>query len=404
MTNTHSGTALTNRFDDAEAKRDESSTNDEPTFAFSRTLIHVPGGPQLRRLPADAAFWTRVHRERSLRAGRIVGVHAFNTNDDVHASQWERHPRGDELLCLVSGRVDVVFDDSTGARHVPLTPLHGVIVPQSTWHRLLVEEPGVVVSVTPHADTEHRPVDESTRADGAAKEWQREVFPHSELMPLADRLWVVRGQFPSSPLPRNMVVYRYGRDALLLHSVVALEERAMRQLEALGKPTIMMIPHWDHWAHVAAFKKRYPDLIVVCPRASKTRVERRIAVDATCEEYFPRHGMRFSVPPGMDAVEGVLELPLDAGRVALVMNDLVTNVPHQRGLRGLLLRVTGSSGRPRVIPLVRRSLKIDKAAMRDYLEGLARRSDVALLTTSHGECVRSRVSEVIAAVARDLGA
>lgn len=34
---------------------------------------------------------------------------------------------------------------------------------------------------------------------------------------------------------------------------------------------------------------------------------------------------------GMDPVEGVLELPLRNGRVALVMNDLITNVPHQRG-------------------------------------------------------------------------
>jgi hypothetical protein len=105
----------------------------------------------------------------------------------------------------------------------------------------------------------------------------------------------------------------------------------------------------------------------------------------------------------MDPVEGVLELPLDDGRVALVMNDLITNVPHQPGLRGLLLRITGSSGRPRVIPLVRRRLKIDKKVMRGYLEQLARRSDVAVLTTSHGESVCSRVSEVIAEVARELG-
>ncbi|HKP64720.1 MAG TPA: hypothetical protein VJV78_48620 [Polyangiales bacterium] len=201
-----------------------------------------------------------------------------------------------------------------------------------------------------------------------------------------------------------MIVYRYGEGELLLHSVVALEERAMQQLESLGKPSIMLIPNWDHWAHIVAFKRRYPDLTVICPQASRARVERRIAVDVTCEEYFPRHGIRFSVPPGMDAVEGVLELPLEDGRVALVMNDLITNVPHQPGLRGLLLRITGSSGRPRVIPLVRRGLHIDKRVMHGYLEALARRTDLTVLTTSHGECVRSHVAEVIGEVARDLAA
>jgi hypothetical protein len=184
--------------------------------------------------------------------------------------------------------------------------------------------------------------------------------------------------------------------------VVALEERAMRQLEALGKPSVMMIPSWDHWAHIVAFKRRYPDLSVICPEASRARVERRLPVDCTCEAYFPSHGMRFYVPPGMAPVEGVLQLPLDDGRVALAVNDLVTNVPHQPGLRGILLRITGSSGRPRVIPIVRRRLKIDREAMHRHLEELAARRDIAVLTTSHGACVTSDVSAVLASVARDL--
>lgn len=236
----------------------------------------------------------------------------------------------------------------------------------------------------------------------SASEWQREVFPHSALEALAANLWVVRGEFPSAQLPRSMIVYRYGGDALLLHSVVALDEPGMRQLEALGKPTIMVIPNWDHWAHIVAFKRRYPDITVVCPAASQSRVEQRLAVDQTCEAYFPCHGMQFHVPPGMDPVEGVLELPLEDGRVAVVMNDLIINVPHQRGLWGLVLRLTGSTGRPRVIPIVRRRLKIDRAVMRDYLEALARRRDLAIITTSHGQALTSDVAATVAAVAHDL--
>lgn len=235
----------------------------------------------------------------------------------------------------------------------------------------------------------------------AALDWQHEVFPHSPLEALAPDLWVVRGEHPSAQLPRNMVVYRRG-DSLLLHSVVALDEPAMRQLEALGRPAIMVIPNWDHWAHIAAFKRRYPQLTVVCPEASRSRVEQRLSVDATCESYFPRHGMQFHVPPGMDPVEGVLELPLRDGRVALVMNDLITNVPHQRGLWGLVLRLTGSTGRPRVIPIVRRRLKINRRILRDYLELLARRRDVAVITTSHGQSLTADISAVVAEVARDL--
>src|SRR5262249_41403047 len=90
------------------------------------------------------------------------------------------------------------------------------------------------------------------------------------------------------------------------------------------------------------------------------------------------------------------------GRVALAMNDLIINVPHQPGLWGLVLRLTGSTGRPRVIPIVRRRLKIDRALMRDYLEGLARRPDVAIVTTSHGHALTSKIPDVLANIARDL--
>jgi hypothetical protein len=246
-------------------------------------------------------------------------------------------------------------------------------------------------------------MNEIVKPSVSASEWQREVFPHSPLEALAPDLWIVRGEFPDSQLPRNMVVYCYGGDSLLLHSVVALDERTMRHLEALGKPSIMVIPNWDHWAHIVAFKKRYPEITVVCPAASRSRVERRLAVDQTCEAYFPRHGIEFHVPPGMDAVEGVLELPLGDGGVALAMNDLITNVPHQPGLWGLVLRLTGSTGRPRVIPIVRRRLKIDRTVMRGYLEALARRRDVAIITTSHGQSLTSDIPAIVEQVARDLG-
>ncbi len=106
-----------------------------------------------------------------------------------------------------------------------------------TVHRLEVSEPGVIVSITRHSGTQLRDVGEPS--SGRSDTWSREVFPHSELTPLAENLWVVRGEFPSSPLPRNMVVYRYGGDSLLLHSVVALDEPSMRKLESLGKPSLM---------------------------------------------------------------------------------------------------------------------------------------------------------------------
>lgn len=367
------------------------------SFPFADMRVRVSNGPDLEALTGNAELWQRLESDDQL---RLLAVHAVRTDTDAHAGRWEIHPNGDELLCLCSGGIDLVLDEPGGPRVVTLEPMTGAIVPRGTWHRLMVAEPSVIVTMAIYAGTQLRPVE--TPEPRAPADWEQEVFPHTPLEELAPDLWVVRGEFPSSQLPRNMVVYRYGGDSLLLHSVVALDEPNMRRLEALGRPSIMVIPSWDHWAHIVAFKRRYPDITVVCPEASRSRVEERLAVDHTCESFFPRHGIRFHTPPGMDPVEGVFELPLRDGRVALAMNDLITNVPHQRGLRGLLLRLTGSTGRPRVIPLVRRGLHVDRAVMHDYLAALARRRDLAILTTSHGRALTSEIPATLAAIAREL--
>lgn len=229
--------------------------------------------------------------------------------------------------------------------------------------------------------------------------WEDEIFPHTPLRALGPDLWMVQGEFPAARLPRNMIVYRSPRQALLLHSVVALTDPAMRELEALGEPSVMVIPHWDHWAHIVAFKRRYPRIDVVCPRASIERVSVRLKVDCSCEEYFPRHGVTYQQPPGIYPFEGVLEAPVGDGKVAVIMNDLITNVPHQKGLWGLLLRLTGSTGRPRVIYLVKRQLRVRRELLRPYIASLAERGDIAMVTTSHGECLLSDVAGTLSRIA-----
>jgi hypothetical protein len=101
-------------------------------------------------------------------------------------------------------------------------------------------------------------------------------------------------------------------------------------------------------------------------------------------------------------VEGVLEAYVGENKVAVIMNDLITNVPHQPGFYGLLLRLTRSTGRPRVIFFVRRALRVQRALVKSYIESLAARRELAVVTTSHGDCLVTNVAETLAAAARDL--
>lgn len=129
-------------------------------FSLPGARIHLSDEQGVQPLRIDAGFWKRITSDPALRAGRMLGVEAVRSDDDVHASTWERHPNGDELLCVVSGRIDVVLEESAGERLIPLEPLTGLIVPQGVWHRLRVKEPAVLIGVTRHADTQHRDVKE----------------------------------------------------------------------------------------------------------------------------------------------------------------------------------------------------------------------------------------------------
>ena len=60
------------------------------------------------------------------------------------------------------------------------------------------------------------------------------------------------------PLYRNMVVYRLNDGRLILHSLVALSEAGMKQLEALGRPSIMVIPHGYDGMDASWYLDRYP--------------------------------------------------------------------------------------------------------------------------------------------------
>lgn len=92
--------------------------------------------------------------------GFTVGA-PFMTQSAPH--RGELHPDGDELLYLISGRVDVILDDGdlehVGTEQVTtLQPGEAFIVPKGVWHRVDVREPSHFVHITPGPGSDHRPL------------------------------------------------------------------------------------------------------------------------------------------------------------------------------------------------------------------------------------------------------
>lgn len=86
--------------------------------------------------------------------GLTFGVATMSENSP-HGG--ERHTDGDEVLYLISGRVEVVFLDSDEA-NISLMPGDGLVVPKGVWHRVDILEPSQIVYLTPGPNNEFRPL------------------------------------------------------------------------------------------------------------------------------------------------------------------------------------------------------------------------------------------------------
>ncbi len=212
---------------------------------------------------------------------------------------------------------------------------------------------------------------------------------------LASNLWHVTGTSPSFVMvPREMVVYKLGDDSLLIHSAIALNESEMAKLESLGTPKIMVVPNRIHRLDAGIYKKRYPQLVVVCPAAAKPYVEQRVAVDGIAEEILPTYGIICHEPQGIRPQELVYELPLPTGK-ALIFTDILFNLnktyfrqhsPQGQSLfQWLGASLIGASGFFGITYLGRRFFIQDRNAYRQWLRTLAESiPDLRVVSVAHG--------------------
>jgi hypothetical protein len=214
------------------------------------------------------------------------------------------------------------------------------------------------------------------------------VLPHGPIEAVSERLRVVEGALPGMPLKRTMTAFKLDDGSLVVHSAIALDPSTQKELEAWGTPRILIVPNGWHRLDAAAYKTRYPAIRIYCPEGAERRVAKVVPVDG-CYEALP------ATPPltvryldGVAKREGYLELNDDAG-TTLVFNDAVFNQPHLPGSFGLVYKLIGSSGSPRVPRLLKLALVRDQRALRAHLESLAKTPRLRRVIMAHGARVES---------------
>jgi hypothetical protein len=206
-------------------------------------------------------------------------------------------------------------------------------------------------------------------------EWK--VLDHGPIERLAENLWWVQGALPGMSLKRVMVIARMNDGRLVIHNGIALGEKEMEEIERWGQPAFLIVPNGGHRLDAPAYKARYPELKVLCPRGSRKRVAEVIAVDGSYEDFPADDTVRFETLHGVKDAEGAM-IVRSADGESVVLNDAMFNMDRKRDPLGFFFTtVLGSAPGPRVSRLAKLVFIKDKQALR---QDFARYSELPELT------------------------
>lgn len=214
------------------------------------------------------------------------------------------------------------------------------------------------------------------------------VLPHGPIEQLAENLWSVEGSLKGMPLKRRMTIAKRSDGRLTIHSAIALNDDAMRQLESLGEPGYLVVPSKHHRIDAPAYKERYPSMRVFVPRGSRKAVERVVAVDGEYEDYPADDQVSLRTLHGTKEREGVMLVKSTDG-TTVILNDAVFNMDAPQDTLGrIVTTVLGSAPGPRVSRLGKLAIVADRSALRDDLEGFAKTPDLVRMIVAHDKVAR----------------
>lgn len=228
------------------------------------------------------------------------------------------------------------------------------------------------------------------------------VAPHGPLERLDQNLHSIEGDVPGIPgLRRRMTIVRRSDGGLLFFNAVPVDEAALAQLRALGRPALLIVPQQLHMLDAHAFRERL-GVRVFAPAAGRARISARVAVDGTFEELPADPAVSVVTVAGFKTGEGMAVVRSE-GRVSLVVADVVLNVPNGPGPRGLLFRLLGFTGdRPKLPAPVRLRVLRQPAALRAQLEELAGTPGLTRIVPSHGAVIDRDPAGVLREIAASL--
>jgi hypothetical protein len=208
-----------------------------------------------------------------------------------------------------------------------------------------------------------------------------------KLRSLAENMWVVDGtiQMPPGPLPRRMTIARLASGDLVVFSAIALDDAAMSEIDALGRPAFLVVPNAFHRQDAPEWKRRYPEMRVVAPELARPAVEEVVKVDDTVGD-FGDPTVRFVQVAGTEGESALMVHHQSSA--TLVVNDLIANVQDSRGIMKLVLSLMGFAGsRPQVPRMFKKRAVNDADLVAKQFREWAATPGLVRIVVSHGAII-----------------
>ncbi|MCR9213614.1 MAG: cupin domain-containing protein [Proteobacteria bacterium] len=117
------------------------------------TMAVLKPGLAIDQVNMSPGFYDKLDRDyNNFKDHVLIAAYEFSEDWGV----WERHPKGEEIVMLVSGRAELVLRKSDGDETLKLDQSGAyAVVPRNIWHTAKVSELTRMLFITPGEGTEH---------------------------------------------------------------------------------------------------------------------------------------------------------------------------------------------------------------------------------------------------------
>jgi hypothetical protein len=224
------------------------------------------------------------------------------------------------------------------------------------------------------------------------------IFPHKSFQELAPGFWQLEGSLPF-PLKRNMTVVKLKSGGLLIYSAIALGDAGFAELEKLGKPEIIVVPQPFHVMDLVFYKQKYPQLKVFGPKQGEEFNGVRVEGDVVTA--LNDANVTASLAPGLKNPEVHLKIKVPGGYALCVCDLFAGENCYATGIgAGIFQWLLGTSNDGFGIAKIVKWRQIaDRAAVKNWVLGLAADPQLRSIVVCHGEPLFTDVAAKLTQVA-----